>query len=120
MYTYTLPPTRLGQPAQEQQQGNKNWISDAESFAKVVADHYVRTEYPSLFGPVKEIWCSGDKKICQVNYSTRIKVIVSFVRLPDYVIARRSEDPTGPRCEYNFDCRSSAERVLKKRSCRSD
>ena len=120
MYTYTWPQTRLGQPAPEQEQREKNWMSDVESFAKVVADHYVRTEYPSLFGPVKEIWCSGDKKMCQVNYSTRIKVIVSFVRLPDYVIARRGEDPTGPRCEYDFDCRSSAERVLRKRSCRPD
>jgi hypothetical protein len=118
MYTYTWPQTRLGQPAPQQEQ--RNWISDVESFAKVVADHYVRTEHPPLFGSVKEIWCSGDKKMCQVRYSTGIKVIVSFVRLPDYVIARRGEDPIGPRCEYDFDCRSSAERVLKKRSCRPD
>jgi hypothetical protein len=120
MYTYTWPPTRLGQPAPQQEQSTVKWISDVESFAKVVADHYVRTQYPDLFGPVKEIWCSGDKKMCQVNYSTRIKVLVSFVALPNHVIARRGEDPTGPRCEYDFDCRSSAERVLKKRSCRPD
>jgi hypothetical protein len=118
MYMSTRLHATLGQPAPQQEQ--HNWISDVESFAKVVADHYVRTEYPSLFGPVKEIWCRGDKKMCQVRYSTGIKVIVSFVRLPDHVIARRGEDPKGPRCEYDFDCRSSAERVLKKRSCRPD
>lgn len=120
MYTYIWPPTRLGQPAPQQEQSTVKWISDVESFAKVVADHYVRTEHPDLVGAVKEIWCSGDKKMCQVRYSTGIKVLVSFVRLPDYVIARRGEDPTGPRCEYNFDCRSSAERVLKKRNCKSE
>jgi hypothetical protein len=118
MYMYTWPQARLGQPAPEQEQRKGNWMSDVESFGKVVADYYVRTEYPSLFGRVKEIWCSGDQKMCEVKYSTGIKVLVSFVRLPDHVIARRGEDPTGPRCEYDFDCRSSAERVLRKRSCR--
>jgi hypothetical protein len=92
-------------------------MSDPESFSKVVADHYVRTEYPSLFGRVKKIWVSGDKKITQVYYSTGIAVSVSFVELPNYVIARRWSHPTGPRCEYDFECRPSGELVLRKRSC---
>lgn len=105
-------------PTQEQRTGNcSGWMSDPESFSKVVADHYVRTEYSSLSGRAEKIWCREDKKICQVDYSTGIQVVVSFVRLPDYVIARRWAHPTGPRCEYDFDCRPSGELVLRKRRC---
>jgi hypothetical protein len=110
---------RFAMPTQEQRTGNcPGWMSDPESFSKAVADHYVRTEYPSLSGRAEKIWCRADKKICQVDYSTGIQVGVSFVRLPDYVIARRWAHPTGPRCEYDFDCRPSGELVLTKRSCR--
>ena len=117
---YIYPRAGLGQaaPEQEQRKGNcSGWMSDTESFSKVVADHYLRTEYPSLFGQAKKIWCSGDKKICHVYYSTGVNVGVSFVSLPNYVIARRWAHPTGPRCEYDFDCRPSGELVLRKRSC---
>ncbi len=107
----TLPPQ--GQPRGD----CSGWMSDPESFSKVVADHYLRTEYPSLFGQVKKIWVSGDKKITQVYYSTSVAVSVSFVKLPNYVIARRWSHPTGPRCEYDFYCRPSGELVLRKRSC---
>jgi hypothetical protein len=78
------------------------WMSDPERFSKVVADHYVRTEYPSLSGRAEKIWCREDKKICQVDYSTGIQVGVSFVRLPDYVIARRWAHPTGPPVRIRF------------------
>jgi len=121
MYMYAWPHAGLGQPkpAQEQRKGNcSGWMSDLESFSKVVADHYVRTEYPSLFGRAEKIWCAADKKMCQVYYSTGIQVGVSFVDLPNFVIARRFAHPTGPRCEYDFDCRPSGEVVLRKRNCR--
>ena len=119
MYMYTWPRAGLGQATPEQKRkGNcSGWMSDPESFSKVIADHYVRTEYPSLFGRVKKIWCAANKKICQVDYSTGVGVVVSFVELPNYVIARRVPHPTGPRCEYDFDCRPSGELVLRKRSC---
>jgi hypothetical protein len=133
MYIYDRPRAGLGQasgigrrnlptfaiPAQGQRQGDcSGWMSDPESFSKVVADHYVRTEYPSLVGRAERIWCAADKKMCEVYYSTGIKVGVSFVNLPDHVIARRVEHPTGPRCEYDFDCRPSGDVVLSKRNCR--
>lgn len=52
-----------------------------------------------------------------VSYSTGIEAFVSFVRLPDFVIARCVPHLTGPRCEYDFDCTPSGELVLKKRTC---
>jgi hypothetical protein len=118
---YIYPHAGLGQatPEQEQRKGNCfGWMSDPESFSKVVADHYLRTEYPSLFGQAEKISCTGNKKNCLVHYPTGVQVVVSFARLPDYVIARRWAHPTGPRCEYDFDCRPSGELVLRKRSCR--
>jgi hypothetical protein len=135
VYVYTRPRAGLGQargiqqvgrrilrpfatPAQGQRQGNcSGWMSDLQSFSKVVADHYVRSEYPSLFGRAEKIWCDVDGKICQVDYSTGIGVGISFVHLPNYVIARRIPHPTGPRCEYDFDCRPSGELVLRTRRC---
>jgi hypothetical protein len=120
MYRYAWPHAGLGQPtpSQEPRKGNcSGWMADIESFSKAIADHYVRTEYPSLFGRANKIWCSADKKLCQVYYSTGIQVGVSFMDLPNFVIARRFAHSTGPRCEYDFDCRPSGELVLRKRSC---
>jgi hypothetical protein len=99
-------------------QGNcSGWMSDAESFSKVVADHYLRTEYPSLFGQAEKIWCRGDRKLCEVSYPSGVSVGVSFVSLPHFVIARRVPHPTGPRCEYEFHCLPSGKLVPTKRSC---
>lgn len=137
MYIHTWPHTRLGQatgkqqaerrivppfatPTQEQSKGNcSGWMSDPESFSKVVADHYLRTEYPLLVGQAEKIWCRADKKLCHVSYSSGVEVAVSFVSLPRFVIARRVPHPTGPRCEYDFDCLTSGKLVLRKRSCGS-
>jgi hypothetical protein len=111
-----LPP--LAGLAQPQRQGDcSGWMRDPQSFGKVVADHYLRSEYPSLLGRVTKIWVRADNKICQVYYSTGVAVGVSFVNFPDHVIARRWSHPTGPRCEYDFDCSSSGQLLLKKRSC---
>ena len=108
-------------PAQVTRKGDcSGWVSDPQSFSKAVADHYMRTEYPllSLFSRAEKIWCSPDKKRCEVDYSNGISVIVSFAHLPDFVIARRIPHPTGPRCEYDFECRPSGGLVLRKRNCR--
>jgi len=109
----------LGDTAQGQRQGDcSGWMSDLQSFSKVVADHFVRTEYPDLVGRAVKIWCAGDKKFCQVDYSTGIKVVVSFVNLPDHVVAGSWMQTNPIRCEYDFDCSASGKLVLRKRSCK--
>jgi hypothetical protein len=113
----TLAPLTSG--ALVQHRGNcSGWESDPESFSKVVADHYVMTQYPSLIGRAEKIWCDARKIMCIVYYSTGIRVAVSFARTPDFVIARRYEHPTGPRCEYDYDCADSGRLILRKRDCR--
>lgn len=103
----------LGEPAEMLCTG---WMSDPQSFAKVVADHYLRTEYPALAGQAQRIECPSNKS-CEVTYP-KASVMVSFVKLPDFVIARRLHHPTGPRCEYDFRCLATGRLVLTKRGCR--
>ena len=130
---YILPYAGLGQARSIQRVDGQNlyladtterepgrcsgWMSDPESFSKVVADYYLQTEYPTLFGQAEKIWCSADKKMCQVYYPNSVAVGISFVNLPHFVIARRYAHPTGPRCEYDFNCLPSGQLVLKKRRC---
>jgi len=109
------PPAQIGDASSAE--GCKGWMSDLQSFSKVVTDHYLRTEYPGFVGMAKSIWCSGDRKQCLVRYSEDMKVGVSFVALPDHVIARRFFHPTGPRCEYDFSCASNGTLSLQKRKC---
>jgi hypothetical protein len=87
----------------------------ARSYDKPETEYSIGTGL--LISPSEKIWCDAGNKVCQVDYSTGIGVGVSFVHLPGYVIARRIPHPTGPRCEYDFDCRPSGELVLRKRRC---
>lgn len=109
------PPGQIGDAASAE--GCKGWLSDLQSLSKAVADHYLRTEYPNDAGQAKTIWCAKDRKQCLVTYSEDMKVGVSFVALPDHIIARRFFHPTGPRCEYDFSCASNGTLSLRKRKC---
>ena len=94
------------------------WESNRENFAKAVADHYVQTALGvSKVPPARTIWCSREDPTCEVAYLDDLKVMVSFAEVPNYVIARRMEDPFGPRCEYDYDCEPSGKLVLKSRNC---
>jgi hypothetical protein len=94
------------------------WMNNPQSFSKAIADHYVNTEYPTRLRRAYKIGCMHNK-ICHVYYTNGITVMVSFANLPNYVIARRVGDPTGPRCEYDFDCLPSGELVLMRLGCGS-
>jgi len=77
----------------------KGWESDPQSFAKVIAEHYARTEYGQR-DRGDPYWCG--KKLCTVRFPGR-DVMVSFARVPDYVIARATGRNT-PRREYEYRC----------------
>jgi hypothetical protein len=78
------------------------WEQDPQSFAKVIAEHYVRTELGrSLSG--QSIWCRPDGKLCQVSFPGDIEVMVSLVKTPSYVIARQI-GKNKPRREYSYLC----------------
>jgi V8-like Glu-specific endopeptidase len=93
------------------------WISDRDSFCKRVADHYLRSEYPGLKRGALKIWHSPNKILSVVDYPDGVAVGVSFFSMPNFVIVRRHFHPTGPRCEYDFDCLPSGDIVFTKRKC---
>jgi hypothetical protein len=86
-----------------QQSSNcSGWEKDPQSFTKVIAEHYVRTELGrSLRG--RSIWCRPDGKMCTVGFPGGIEVMVSLVRVPSYVIARQIGKDK-PRREYRYVC----------------
>jgi hypothetical protein len=133
MYTYVRPQAGLRQtrgagrrnlsppaiPRPWERRGDcSGWMNNPQSFSKAIADHYVNTEYPGRLSRAYKPKCSYNNKICHVYYTNGITVMVSFANLPNYVIARRV-DPTGPRCEYDFDCLPSGELVFKRLGCGS-
>ena len=80
------------------------WEQDLQSFSKVVAEHYVRSEL-GLPLKGKRIWCSSNGKLCEVYFSRDITIAVSFVKVPHYVIARQVyKRGQVPRCEYSYSC----------------
>lgn len=89
------------------------WESDPQSFSKVIAEHYVRTELGrDLRG--NPTWCNPAGKLCQVDFPGGITVMVSFVKVPDHVIAReRGKDK--PRREYAYECLTNGRVVFRSR-----
>jgi hypothetical protein len=103
---------RLGQPAHA---GNcPGWERDRQSFSKVIAEYYIRTEL-GLSLTAKSIWCGDDGKICEVTFPDGITVMVSFVKMPDYVIARQ-RGPSTPRREYQYYCTLEGKVILTPRN----
>ena len=89
------------------------WESDAESFTKVIADFYVRTELGGTPG-MADIQCQGDRRMCFITYEGGTSVGVSLARVPDFVIARQ-RGGNGPRREYVYDCDPSGRVNLRPR-----
>ena len=94
------------------------WERDPQSFAKVLADHYLRTELGAQPALVKSIWCDPDAIYCIVTYEDGREVRVTLKYQPGYVIARGTRPlPLTQRCVYAYDCTDSGELVFTKRSC---
>jgi hypothetical protein len=93
------------------------WEKDPQSFSKVIAEHYVRTELGlPLIG--ERIWCSPTGKLCAVSFPGEITVWVSLVKVPSFVIARQA-GPDKPRREYNYFCTPEGKVILNLRKQRS-
>jgi hypothetical protein len=94
------------------------WERDPQSFAKVLADHYLRTELGVQPALVKNIWCDPGPTGCIVAYEDGREVRVTLKYQPGYVIARGTRPlPLTQRCVYAYDCTDSGELVFTKRSC---
>jgi hypothetical protein len=93
----------------------EGWERDRESFSKVVAEHYVRTEFGREMRG-NPYWCGSDGKLCDVKFPDSTIVRVSFVGLPEYVIARQIYvNPPGPRREYDYECPPDGKVILRRR-----
>ena len=91
------------------------WEKDPQSFGKVIAEHYAATEL-GVTARGNPYWCSGDGKRCEVSFPGDITVIVSLVRVPDYVIAIQGyKKYGGPRREYTYSCKPNGQVVFKRR-----
>jgi hypothetical protein len=90
------------------------WERDPESFAKRVADHYIRTELGREPPLVKHITC-GPADLCVVDYIDGEGIWVWLDFIPDHVSAQGSGQ-LEPRRDYDYDCTPSGELVFTKRS----
>ena len=94
------------------------WERDPQSFAKVLADYYVRTEIGTQPALVKNISCVLGATYCIVGYEDGREVWVTLKYQPDYVIARGMRPlPLTQRCLYDYDSRGSGGLAFTKRSC---
>jgi len=93
------------------------WEHDPQSFSKVLADYYLRTELGTQPTLVKTIWCGPAATYCVVGYEDGREVWVTLKYQPDYVIARGMRPlPLTQRCLYGYDCTTSGELVFTKRT----
>ncbi len=96
------------------------WEKDPESFSKVVAEHYIRTvlKLPLKAKSIKPYY--PNKRAMEVwfpGFPKDIVIGVSFVKLPDYVIAARIKNiPAGPRRCYAYRCQGG-QLSLQERKC---
>jgi outer membrane protein OmpA-like peptidoglycan-associated protein len=94
------------------------WEKDPESFSKIIAEHYVRTEL-GLFIRGKSIWCRADGKLCEVTFPFpfNITVMVSLVHIPSHVIARQAYIKQGaPRREFIYSCTPEGNVIFSPRN----
>lgn len=94
------------------------WAKDPESFSKIIAEHYVRTEL-GVFIKGKSIWCRADGKLCEVAFPLpfNITVMVSLVHIPSHVIARQVYIKQGaPRREFNYSCTPEGNVIFSPRN----
>ncbi len=93
------------------------WERDPESFSKRVAEHYVRTVLGQSLRAQRIIpYWPTSKKGMEVIFSDDLAVGVSFMKIPDYVIALRLRaHPPGPPRYYTYICTSEGNLVLQER-----
>ena len=105
----------LGEP---QSRGDcSGWERDAESFSKRVAEHYARTVLGKALRAKRIFpYWPNSKKAMEVLFSDDLSVGVSFVKLPDYVIALRLRaHPPGPPRYYTYSCTPQGDLVITER-----
>lgn len=108
--------TTLGEP--QAKASCSGWESDPESFSKRVAEHYVRTVLGQSLSAKRIVpyYPSGNKRFMEVQFSPGLAVGVSFVKIPDYVIALRLRaQPPGPPRYYTYACTPKGDLVLSER-----
>lgn len=93
----------------------RGWESDPQSFSKVAAEHYARTQL-QVSSRVRDIACTPDNRMCHVYFENGLTVIVSFAQIPNYVIVRRA-GREGPRCEYDYRCTYQGSVIFTLRRC---
>ncbi len=105
--------TNLGQP---QGQGDcSGWERDPQSFAKVIAEHHLRTE---LGQPISAI--GGPYKVTatawRINFPNKTAVYVTLAKVPDFVVAARwYPKPAGPSRFYTYSCTPDGRLLLSER-----
>lgn len=108
--------TTLGEP--QPNVSCSGWESDPESFSKRVAEHYVKTVLGQSLSAKRIVpyWLKS-KNGMEVIFSDDLAVGVSFVKIPDYVIALRLRaNPPGPPRYYTYVCTSDGNLVLTERA----
>lgn len=109
MYTSTS----LGQP--QAQTDCSGWENDPQSFAKVIAEHHIRTELglplSPIGGPVQMT-----KTAWRVRFPINNVVYVTLSRVPDLVAAARwYPKPAGQSRFYTYSCAPGGKPVFTER-----
>ena len=95
----------------------RGWEKDPESFSKRVAEHYARTVLGKSMSARRIVpyYPSGDKRFMEVQFAPDLAVGVSFVKIPDYVIALRLRaQPPGPARYYTYSCTPDGNLILSE------
>ena len=92
------------------------WERDPQSFSKVIAEHYVRTELGRVLSPTQ-----GPYRVTAttwgVTFPDNLVVYVGLARVPDFVIAARwYPKPGGPSRFYSYSCTPAGKVILTPRS----
>ena len=108
----------VGIQRQDQQPASpcSGYESDPQSFAWVVARHYIQTVLGRRFSSAEKIDCTGNGKLCFVEVDPDIRVAVSFARVPSHVIARGVPPSSGPRREFTYTCSPDGRVTLQPRT----
>ena len=108
-------PTTLGQA---QDRGDcTGWERDPQSFAKVIAEHHIRTELGRPVRPVGgpyQVTATGTA--WRVNFPDHAAVYVTLAKVPDFVVAARwYPKPAGSSRFYTYACTPDGRLVLSER-----
>jgi hypothetical protein len=106
-------PTSLGQP--QAQSDCSGWEQDPQSFAKVIAEHHIRTELGKPLSPTGGPY-QVTKTAWRVNFQNKIAVYVTLSRVPDLVAAARwYPKPAGKSRFYTYSCTAGGKPIFTER-----